>query len=247
MKTLLQIVQDILSDLDSDSVNSIGDTVESQQVASIVRSTYEELLANRNWPHTRKLSQLVASNDTTKPNYLKFPDALKSLCYIEYETQKLGDSKVVLTELVYRQPDDFLRFIAQRDSTKTNIQTVVDFSGVKLLIQNDKAPQYWTSFDDKWVVTDSYDSAVDNTLKQSKSRCLAYFTPSWTHEDEFIPDLPQEAFPALVEEAKSTAFIVIKQSPNQKVEQKAARQHRWLSNNAWRADGRIEYPHYGRK
>ena len=49
--TLLEIVQEILSDMDSDEVNSIDDTVESQQVASIVRSAYMAIMSNRNW-HT---------------------------------------------------------------------------------------------------------------------------------------------------------------------------------------------------
>ena len=49
--TLLAIVQEILSDMDSDEVNSIDDTVESQQVASIVRSAYMAIMSNRNWAH----------------------------------------------------------------------------------------------------------------------------------------------------------------------------------------------------
>ena len=38
--TLLEMVQEILSDMDSDEVDSIEDTVEAEQVATIVRSTY---------------------------------------------------------------------------------------------------------------------------------------------------------------------------------------------------------------
>ena len=33
---------------------------------------------------------------------------------------------------------------------------------------------------------------------------------------------------------------------NQKAEQKAARQQRWLSRKAWRIEGGIEYENYGR-
>ena len=63
-KTLLQIVQSILDEMDADNVNSIGDTIESIQVASIVRDCYEELLSNRNWPHMKQLIQLEASRST---------------------------------------------------------------------------------------------------------------------------------------------------------------------------------------
>ena len=63
-KTLLEIVQEILTDMVSDEVNSIDDTVESQTVASIVRSVYESMMANRNWPHTKQLVQTEASKLT---------------------------------------------------------------------------------------------------------------------------------------------------------------------------------------
>ncbi len=42
--TLLEIVQEILSDMDSDEVNSIDDTTESEQVATIVKSTYLSMM-----------------------------------------------------------------------------------------------------------------------------------------------------------------------------------------------------------
>lgn len=39
-KTLLEMVQDILSEMDSDEVNSINDTVEAEQVATIIKNCY---------------------------------------------------------------------------------------------------------------------------------------------------------------------------------------------------------------
>ncbi len=246
-KTLLEIVQDILSEADSDSVNTIDDTVESQQVASIVKSCYYDMLSNRNWPHTRKLLQLDSANDLNKPNYLKLPENLKELVFVKYETQKLGSPNITLTELIFKEPDNFIRFVSNRSSNNQNISTIIDFSGSKLFIQNNKAPVYWTSFDDTYIVCDSWDSSIDDTLQKSKSQALAYITPSWTHEDSFVPDLPIDAFSALIEEAKGTAFLVLKQMVNPKAEQKANRQQRWLSRKAWRAKGGIIYPNFGRK
>jgi len=247
MKTLLQIVQDILNDIDSDEVNSIDDTVESQQVAQIVRTCYEEMMSNRNWPHTRKLVQLDGLSSTAKPNYLKLPENLKELVFVKYETQKQGDTRTILTELNYKYPDDFLRITSGRNSDNDNVSVITDYSGSKLMIYNDKPPSYWTSFDDVHLVCDAWDSSVDNTLMSSKSQCLAYIFPSWVHEDEAVPDLPVDAFSALIEEAKSTAFVSLKQMNNPKAEQKAMRQQKWLSRKAWRAKGGIRYPNFGRK
>ena len=244
-KTLYEIVDDILNEMDADKVNSITDTVESEQVAQIVKSCYYEMMSNRNWPHLRKLIQLDALGDTNKPNYLKAPDELKEMEFFKYETQKAGETVPQLNDVKFKHPDDFLRMISTR--TGDSVVPVTDFSGSKLLIYNDRAPQYWTSFDDEHIVTDSWDSVVDSTLKKSKTQCLAYMYPTWTHEDTFVPDLPASAFSALTEEAKSTAFLVLKQMANQKAEQKAGRQQRWLSRKAWQVQGGIRFPDYGRK
>lgn len=245
--TLLEIVQDILSDMDADEVNSINDTVESTQVAQIIKTCYYEMLSNRNWPHTRKLMQLAALGDVSKPNYLKMPDSLKQLEYIKYDVKKQYGDKSNIVELKYMEPDAFLRYISNRNSLATDVDTITDVSGTPLLIFNDTAPTYWTSFDDVYIVTDSYNAGLEATLQASKSQCLAYVYPVWVRSDDFIPDLSADAFSALLEEAKSTAFITLKQMANQKAEQKAGRQQRWLSRKAWRAHGGIQYEDYGRK
>lgn len=245
--TLLEIVQDILNDMDSDIVNSIDDTIESQQVAQIVKTCYHEIINNRNWPHLRKLIQLDAVNDLSKPTYLKIPNEMKELVFFKYETQKDDVTKIEQKEIRYKEPDAFLRYISQRNSDQPQTIEVVDFSGVRLLINNNAAPQFWTSFDDLHIVCDSYDAAVDDTLKQSKTQALAYMEPVWEHLNDAIPDLPSEAFSSLLEEAKSTAFFSLKQMVNVKSEQKANRQKTWLSRKAWRAHGGVQYADFGRK
>lgn len=246
-KSLLEIVQDILSDMVSDEVNSIDDTVESQSVAQIVRSTFEGMMANRNWPHTRKLVNLEASIDTTKPTHMRLPDRLKELNEIRYDSRKEEGANFEYKLIKYKHPDEFLRFISSRKSTESTVDTVTDFNGVKLLILNNKAPDFYTSFDDVYIVFDSYDSGIDDTLKSSKTSCISYVIPEWVHENTFIPDLPAEAFPALISEAKSSAFYSIKQMINEKEELKAQRQNRWLARKVWRAHGGVRYPDYGRK
>ena len=246
-RSLLKIVQSVLNDLDSDAVNSIGDTVESQQVAQIVQDCYYEMMGNRTWPHTQKVIQLEASTDLAKPNYLKLPENLKELVFFKYEKQKDGEPNIVLGDVKYLYPDEFLHYISNRNSENDNVQVVTDFNGTKLLIVNNAAPQFYTSFDDTYLVTDAYNSLREDTLQSSRTQALAYIIPSWVEEDEFVPDLPIDAFPALIEEVKSTASIVLRQVANQKAEQKAARQNRWLSRKSWRAQGGVRYMDFGRK
>lgn len=246
-KTLLEIVQVILNDIDGDEVNSIDDTIESEQVASVVRSCYEEMVSNRNWPYHKEMIKLEASGTTSKPNYLKLPERLKELYFFKYDKAKITDSKVVYQDVTYKTPEEFMRYVMSRDSSQANIDTIVDISGVQLLIANNLAPSFWTSFDDDYLITDSYDSAVDTTLQSAKTQVYASMMPIWVHENDAVPDLPITAFSALIEESKSTASFVVKQMVNQKAEQKATRQQRWLSRKSGRANNGVQYPNYGRK
>lgn len=245
--SLLEIVQEILNDMDSDFVNSINDTVESQQVAQIVKSCFNEMMSNRNWPHLKQLIQIEASGTTAKPTHMRLPQGIKELSWVRYDKRKAGDTRLRYEPVAYLDPDRFLELTHARNLDNDNVVMVSDFSSTPIVIFNNVAPQYYTSFDDEWLVFDSYDAAVDDTLKQSKSQVQVYKEPSWTHLDTFIPDLPEEAFAALIEEAKSTASLSLKQIPNSKAEQKASRQNRWLARKAWKAHGGLEYEDYGRK
>lgn len=245
-RSLLEIVRDILNDMDSDDVNSLGDTVEAMQVAQIVKSCYLEMISNRNWPHLRKLTQLEHAGDLSKPSHLKLPESIKEMEFFRYN--KTDDiNKIEYQDVKYKYPDEFLRMVSSRNDNTQHVETIRDYSGVDLIIINNRAPMYWTSFDDTYIVCDSYNKALDDTLKKSKTQALIYRMPTWVHTEDAIPDLPAEAFSALIEEAKSTAFLTLKQMGNEKAEQKASRQNRWLSRKAWQAKGGVRYDNYGRR
>jgi hypothetical protein len=244
---LLAIVQEILSDMDSDIVNSIDDTDEAGQVAQIVKSTFEAMISNRNWPHTKRTINLIPSGDSNFPVYMTIDEDIKEMISIFYEKHKDGDTQLRYDEVFWKDPDDFLRYTNARNSDNTNIMVITDPTGVQLLIQDDKAPTYYTSFDDETLVFDSYDNVVDSTLQASKTQARAYVMPDFVLTDTYIPDLPKEAFSALIEEAKSKAQFKLRQFADNKSEQEAKRQQTWLSRKAWTVNGGIKYPDYGRK
>lgn len=244
--TLLEMTQDILNDMNGDEVNSINDTIESQQVAQIIKTTYLEMMANRNWPHLHTAFKCTSSADADYPTSLILPENIKELKWIKYNKRSSTDTKDKYEDIKYRQPEDFFNMCSGRDSSASNVQIVL-YSGVSLNIRNDKAPEFWTCFDDTTLVFDSWDSVVESTIQESKNSCWGVRNPDWTHADSAVPDLPSEAFSALLEEAKSTCFYALKETTNQKAEQKATRQNRWLARKAWRAKGGIRYPDYGRR
>lgn len=244
--SLLDMVQDILSDMSSDEINSIDDTTEALQVAQIIKSCYFEMISNRNWPHLKKLIQLEHAGDLSRPNYLKLPENLQELANFKY--LKTSDSgKSLYKDVMYKHPDEFLDIVNARMASNVNVTQVNDYGGSPLSIYNNVDPTYWTTFDDQYLVTDSYNSTYDDTLQQSKTQCMAVIQPSWSRSDDFIPNLPVDAFAGFLEECRSTCFLRLKQMPDQKAEQKSERQQRWLSRKAWRAHGGVRYNDYGRK
>jgi hypothetical protein len=246
--TLIEIVQDIANDLDTDNVNSISDTVESVQIAQIVKTSYFELMASRNWAHLKRTVQMSSVSDPDRPTHLQLPEGTKEVIAFSYNKITAEDPTRDRFSLIeYVEPEEFLKDVSFRNMNLAEITKVVDFGGAPIYIYNDRQPSKYTSFDDEYIVLDSYNSALETTVQNSNTQSLIYFDPIWSHIDSAIPDMPSEAFPLLVEEAKSTASVVLRQVSNAKAEQKAQRQNRWLSRKDWRVKGGVRYPNYGRK
>lgn len=244
-KTLLELTQDILLSLDADEVNSIDDTLEATQVAKIIENTYLNMASNRNWSGQKRLITFNHSGTPEKPTHLKSPEALKELHSFRYNVSKDGGYEY--RDVQYREPDDFLRISSYRKVTDPKVKLVEDFGGTPIMVLTNQPPQYWTTFDDTYIICDAYDSEVDDALKASKTQLHVTLFPIFRMVDDFVPDLPVEAFQALYNEAKSTAFLEVKQAPNQKAEQEARRQQSWLARKEWQLKGGVRYPNYGRR
>jgi hypothetical protein len=221
-KTLLEIVQIILSKLDSDEVNSIGDTTESLQVAQEVETTYYDMLSNLEIPQRQKLISFDSVIDVdNKPNYLKVKELVDNFEFLLYNigTEVAPDYK----KMTFVQPSDFLLYVTQNTQGSTTM-VVTDPEGAKFPIKTDQHPTYYTTFDDTHLVFDSYNSSVDDTLQESKCIGIAQVIPEFRLEDDYTPELPAKLFPLLIAEASSMCFINHKQAPNSKEEQRARRQ-----------------------
>lgn len=245
--TLLDMTQDILSDMNSDEVNSITDTAESLQVAQIIKSSFYNIVDGKDFPWLKELFQLSTSGTSAKPTHMKLPETIIDLDWIKYNAKKPTETRNRYEVVKYKTPEDFLALIDVRDSTASNVQIVTDSTGIKLSIINNTAPTYFTSFDDETVVFDSFNSEIDSTLQNSKTQCYGKRSLVFVMDDDFTPDMPVQMFSYLLNEAKSACFATIKQMPNGKIEQQAISQKRRMSQEAWRLKNGISYPHYGRK
>ena len=83
-RTLLDLTQSILASLNSDEVNSIGDTAESLQVAEILRTCYYNMVARNDLPIHDELFQLTASTNSSQPVIMYRPDHIEKITWIKY-------------------------------------------------------------------------------------------------------------------------------------------------------------------
>lgn len=224
--TLLELTQNILSSLDSDEVNSVSDTAESRQVAQVIRTAYFNVVARANPPESKKLFQLQSSAEDTTPVLMTRPDNVSRIEWIKYNkmTEEDQDEYQYVTILPLQQ---FLDFVHQLDTLAINVETF-SLNSTTFAFQNDKYPDYCTVVDDYYVVFDSYDIEEDTVLQSSKSLCYGQTLPDFELVDNFTPELDDQQFPLLLNEAKSLAFFELKQMPHEKAEQEAKRQWRTL-------------------
>lgn len=244
--TLLEIVQDVHNDLDFDLVNSISDTTESVRVASIVRSTFYEFINRRDWPHLQKLGALESAVNVNQKTQLLFPTDLSKVMWINYNKKKDGDTRDKFEELHYQYPEEFIRNANSIDNSASNVVQCLTEEGGVYWVRNDRSPTHWTSFDDKTIVLDSFDSAVESSAQGINTQLKYYRNPLWEHTDTFVPDLPEKVFPGFKAEVVSVCAQKIKEVNDAKAEQQATRQQRRMSNQSWEAHGGIVKPNYGR-
>ena len=195
-------------------ISTIDDGIEAQQVASIAEKVFYDL-DNDVFGNSKleSLIQLEALADSTRPNYLRLPDDALDIRddVVMYNTSK-DNTEIEMTKIAYLSPIEFLELIG-RKKVKTTNQIVTDFNGYRMTIDNNKAPQYFTSFDDSHLVFDSYNSAVDSTLQQSKSGVITQIQRSFVPSDTYIIDFPEWFHTTYLNQVMSEASAALREEP----------------------------------
>ena len=126
--------------MDSEDVNSISDSIEAEQVASVVRDVYLNMVSTRMIPEHQELMKLVSLSDSAKPTHFKVPDSAKRLDVIRYNVKSTSGTE--FREIDYIEPLTFLTLNNEGD----DVITVNDVNGsTPILIRNDKMPNFYTS------------------------------------------------------------------------------------------------------
>lgn len=250
--TLLQICQLIASSMDSDEFNSIFDTVESRQIAEVVRSVYYDIAARGNLPEHHDLFELEASGDSSKPTLMTIPDDVRRVDWIKYNKIEEDEEDATFQLVTFLPVERFLDMIhsfSESEDTVGTFDHTIDTSSITFFYRNDRHPDHYTIYDDHTIIFDSYQSAVDSTLQKTKTLAYGTKAPTFTLDDSFIPDLDEQHFALLVNEAKVMSFTELKQVAHQVAAGNARRQ--WINLQKTKSAAPNPYydllPNYGRR
>ena len=253
------MTQEILSALSSDEVNSIGDTTESLQVATIIKRKTKDIWARIKLPDSEQLIQLDASTDSSLPVLMTVPEEVNKLYWIKYFNSVDVDETLPMPGYQYvtiLPITQFIDMITALNPNEDNIGSLTFTDEVSersasytFYYRDDVQPRYCTIISNRYVIFDSYDSDLDSTLQSSKTMCAASIDPVFRMEDDFTPNLTEAQLSLLLNEAKALAFFELKQTQHPKAEQEKQRQ--WASLNNTKAVTNIptafdKLPNYGR-
>lgn len=244
-RTMLELVQDILDELESDNVNDLDDTEEATRVTNMLIQTYWDIQANREIPEKRELVRLTALADGSRPTTLQIPDLVKKMHWWKYN--KTLTTTKEFRDVIYEEPDSFIARLNSRDSSASNVVTslTVDNS-IELLVYNDKHPSYWSSFDNNYIICDSYDSDLDTTLQASKTQAWCTVYPTFTRAAATVLDLEESAMQYLYNETLAKASLRLNEQEDPHAVKWARRHRSSLQQTKFRDGNNINRRRYGR-
>lgn len=249
--TLLEIVQDILSDADGDEVNSIGDTVESEQLATIIKNEFLDIADNMDLEHHKETVALTATGSST-PATMTRPEGLYDIAWIMYDKRAAAGDDPSFDDVHYLPTKDFIKIVSSLNASDTTVDTQT-LNGVVYNCYNDRAPTYYTFINGyDTIVFDAYDSALETNLQASKSIANGIQRPTLTIADSTVPDLPQHQMSLLKNRARAMYFDLFKDGTTKEIDKRMrnsevrSQRQRHIAARNRRKDQR-RTPDYGRR
>lgn len=226
-QTLLEITQLILSSMDGEEINTLGDTTEANQVALLVKNCYYDMIAEIRMPEHETLFQLEPSLDLTKPCLMYVPSNVTKLNTVRYNYTTDDGATPDYRYVTAVTFEDYMQRQSGFEPTDSSVDTMeITFDGnaYKFFYRTDKMPQYYTTADDNQLLFDSFDIAEDTTLQKAKTMCTGNSYPVFSLTDSFTPDLDPTQFPLFINKCKVRAFNELRQQVNQEAASEARRQ-----------------------
>lgn len=206
--------------MDSDEVNSISDTTESIQVATILENVYNDLVTEIELPDEYLPFQLDTTGVDT-PVTMTIPNDIVNMEWVKYNKVSTTETVQNFEEIKYLPNKEFLEYVSAFNESDDNVATYTLTYGTMhfdLMYKTDVNPTYYTTFDQRTIVFDSLDTAVETTLQSSKTFCYGKKDYVFVQDDTFVPFTEKKYESLLFNTAKATAFAELKQMTNMKAE-----------------------------
>ena len=206
--------------MDSDEVNSISDTTESIQVATIVENVYRDLITEIELPDEYIPFQLDTTGVST-PVTMTVPSSIVNMEWVKYNKVTTTETEQNFEEVKYLPNKEFLEYVSAFNQSDSNVETYTLTYGTmhfNIMYKTDVNPTYYTTFDQRTIVFDSLDTSVETTLQSSKTFCYGKRDYTFIQSDTFVPFTEKKYESLLFNTAKATAFAELKQMTNMKAE-----------------------------
>ncbi len=221
-KTLLKIVQLIGERIGTDEIDTLGETIEVDEIVSILEMTYDEILDRRDWEFLRDRTLRMKAREVadTKIFNLAIPSTVTKLQCVKYI-----DDNGKFPELEYVTPCQFIERLDGRNPLEDNVTGIANDDGVILQIITDQPPTFYTSFDEDNLTFDAYDSVRGTGTQAGDSLILANVKPAMDFTDPTAKfPIPERMQTLLINEAMATAGVALRQVQDPRAERIARRQ-----------------------
>ena len=239
--TLKEMVDVILSSMDSDEVNSIGDTTESNQVALLVKTVYYDIASQLDLPEHNTKIELIPSGAAARPTIMTLPTNCARLEDVKYDMKTKEETYSHYEPVSFVDFDTFLvrqQSLTEQTTGVGNMEVTFNNDTISMMYYTDRFPSCYTVVEDSTLIFDAYDSTIDTTLQSNKTLATGWIYPEFTLSDTFTPKLDPTQFSYLLNKAKVRAFAELKQTENREASTESRRQHIQVQKNERRT------PHY---
>jgi len=211
-RTLLELVQDIGNEMDYDDIDSINDTEEALQLASVIKSTYDLLVDEMALPSEHVRRKLIAvPNTATTYNQFTLPEDINEINELRY-LLSTGDYGII----DYIEFEEFIEHSNSNQRLTSNVTTTI-IDSISYYIRSDQEPKYFTIYRDSsggdYVLMNSYLSTEDATgVSANKTLAKVEQRPSMTLTDSYqFPYLDEQLVNLLLSDSKARCFALYKQ------------------------------------
>jgi hypothetical protein len=110
-------------------------------------------------------------------------------------------------------------------------------SGVRYNVYTDRAPVYYTSFNDNEIICDGWNKADTDTLVEEYTVAYGLVMPEFRLEDTFVPDLAPQHFNLLLNTARVQAAYELNRETDPVVNDRARKELVTADKHAQRVRG----------